>query len=84
MRIFLCLIILLTTAIFPISAQHFFEFGVENGLSDRKVISIQRDLQGFTWLLTNSGRQCRIKPVPDPNAFQRVQRRNCRKWTGRN
>lgn len=55
MRIFLCLIILLTTAIFPISAQHFFEFGVENGLSDRKVISIQRDLQGFTWLLTNKG-----------------------------
>ena len=55
MRILFSLIILFTTAIFPISAQHFFEFGVENGLSDRKVISIQRDPQGFTWILTNKG-----------------------------
>ena len=55
MRILFSLIILFTTAIFPISAQHFFEFGVENGFSDRKVISIQRDPQGFTWILTNKG-----------------------------
>ena len=55
MRTLFCLIILLATVIPSISAQHFFDFGVEHGLSDRKVISIQRDLQGFTWLLTNKG-----------------------------
>ena len=56
MRTLFCLIILLATVIpSSISAQHFFDFGVENGLSDRKVISIQRDLQGFTWFLTNKG-----------------------------
>lgn len=54
-RILLYIFLFLFIQRTSISAQHLFEYGVEEGLSDRKVISIERDLQGFTWLLTNKG-----------------------------
>lgn len=36
-------------------AQHYRHIGVENGLSSRKVYSIQKDLKGYMWFLTHNG-----------------------------
>ena len=48
--LFLCLLTLL-----PASAQLFKYLGVTEGLSDRRVLSIQKDSTGYMWFLTYTG-----------------------------
>lgn len=43
--------------LFPIlvSAQTFKYIGLEDGLSNRRIFNIQKDMQGYMWFLTNEG-----------------------------
>lgn len=42
-------------ACLPIAAQVFKYYGVTDGLSDRRVLSLQKDSTGYMWLLTYTG-----------------------------
>lgn len=43
--------------LFPIwaSAQTYKYIGIEDGLSNRRISNIQKDTQGYMWLLTSEG-----------------------------
>ena len=52
-RVLLCLLLLLESHF--CFAQNFKYISVENGLSNREVYSIQKDLKGYIWFLTHEG-----------------------------
>ena len=53
MKKFIVLFLLICSTI--CFAQHYKPIGVENGLSSRRVYSIQKDKDGFMWFLTHEG-----------------------------
>ena len=53
-RIFL-FFFLLITSLYSLDAQVFRYIGIEDGLSSRRVISIQQGVQDFIWILTHRG-----------------------------
>ena len=46
---------LLLSFFFPLQAQIFEYINMENGLSSRRVLSIQQDKQNYMWILTHKG-----------------------------
>ena len=49
------LLLLLISSLLPASAQIFRYIGMEDGLSSRRVISIEQGLQEYIWILTHKG-----------------------------
>ncbi len=54
-RIILITACLLLSFFFPLQAQIFEYINMENGLSSRRVLSIQQDKQNYIWILTHKG-----------------------------
>ncbi len=55
MRRFLVLLCLALLWMFPASAQLFRYLDTQNGLSSRRVISVEKDRRGYMWFLTHEG-----------------------------
>lgn len=55
MQRILFIFFLLVSSIYPIGAQVFRYIGIEDGLSSRRVISIQQGVQDYIWILTHKG-----------------------------
>ena len=52
---FFILIGMILMSLFPINAQIFKYIGMDNGLSSRRVLSIEQGKQYYIWILTHKG-----------------------------
>ena len=52
---FFILIGMMLVSLFPINAQIFKYIGMDNGLSSRRVLSIEQGKQYYIWILTHKG-----------------------------
>lgn len=52
---FFILIGMILVSLFPINAQIFKYIGMDNGLSSRRVLSIEQGKQYYIWILTHKG-----------------------------
>ena len=55
MKKLIAILFILWVSLFSTQAQIFKYIGMEEGLSSRRVLSIQQDQQGYMWILTHKG-----------------------------